>query len=409
MSEEFMFATGIECSYPTIHNGTWRFDAMEACDHYKRWEEDLELVTKIGIKFLRYGPPLHRVFLGPNKYNWDFLDQVCAGMQMRGITPILDLCHFGVPDWLENFQNPEFPKRMAEYAGAVARRYPWIRMYTPVNEMYVTTRNSALYGMWNEQLESETAYVTATKHVVQASILMTHSILNEIPDAVMLTSESSEFNQSCCPDESVVKIADFENQRRFIALDLLYGVRPREDICTYLEENGITSDELNWMLEQSPGDRTILGIDYYEWNEVLIDENGKRLSLGELFGWYVITAQYFDRYKRVMMHSETNHPDPKKAPAWLWRQWHNVELMRTSGIPVVGFTWYSLTDQIDWGQGMTQALGNVYPVGLADLNRTPRAVGLAYENLINMYRGIAKPNFDLQSDHYDLRQKAAMR
>ncbi len=409
MPDEFMFATGIECSYPTIHNGTWRFDAMEACDHYKRWEEDLQLVAKIGIKYLRYGPPLHRIFLGPNKYDWDFLDKVSTGMQMLGITPILDLCHFGVPDWLENFQNPELPTRLAEYAGAVARRYPWMKMYTPVNEMYVTTRNSALYGMWNEQLCSETAYVTATKHVVLASILMSQAILNERPDAIILNSESSEFNQACCPDEEIVRLADFENQRRFIALDLLYGVRPREDICDYVQSNGITRDELNWILDQSPCDRAILGVDYYEWNETLIDENGKRHSLGELFGWYVITAQYFNRYKRVMMHSETNHPDPKKAPAWLWRQWHNVELMRASGIPVVGFTWYSLTDQVDWNQGMSQALGNVYPVGLADLNRTPRAVGLAYENLINLYRGKVKTDFDLDSDHYDLRAKVALR
>ena len=49
------------------------------------------------------------------------------------ITPIVDLLHFGLPDWMGDFQNPEMPLHFANYAGAFARRYPWVRGYTPVN------------------------------------------------------------------------------------------------------------------------------------------------------------------------------------------------------------------------------------------------------------------------------------
>jgi hypothetical protein len=49
----------------------------------------------------------------------------------------VDLCHFGVPDWLGNFQNPDFATQFANYAGAFADRYPWIQVYTPVNEMFI--------------------------------------------------------------------------------------------------------------------------------------------------------------------------------------------------------------------------------------------------------------------------------
>ena len=58
-----------------------------------------------------------------------------AEMQRLEITPILDLLHFGVPDWLGNFQNPELPVHFADYCGAVAKRYPWVRYYTPINEI----------------------------------------------------------------------------------------------------------------------------------------------------------------------------------------------------------------------------------------------------------------------------------
>ena len=104
-----MFSTGIENSSPTIvdrDDKKIRVDEMEKCGHYKYWRRDLELVRELGLRYLRYGPPLHRVFLGPDKYDWSFMDQVCEAMQELGIVPIMDLCHFGLPDWLENFQNP---------------------------------------------------------------------------------------------------------------------------------------------------------------------------------------------------------------------------------------------------------------------------------------------------------------
>src|SRR5919107_5201870 len=212
---DFMFATGIECSCPTIEGGRWRIDELDATDHYRFWRRDLELVRDLGLKYLRYGPPLHRTFRGPGRYDWAFMDQVTEQMHRLGIVPIVDLCHFGVPDWLENFQNPELPKRLAEYAEAFARRYPWIRHYTPVNEMYVAARVSALDGLWNEQLRSETGFVTAVRHLARASVLMMQAIARECPDAVVINSESSEFYQPCCPDPEIQGIADFENQRRF--------------------------------------------------------------------------------------------------------------------------------------------------------------------------------------------------
>ena len=142
----FLFATGIECSYPTIGSGKIRRDLLEETGHYDRWEEDFRLVKGLGLRVLRYGLPYHRVHLGPGEYDWEFADMVLLDLRNLGITPILDLLHFGLPDWLGNFQNPELPVRFAEYAGAVARRYPWIRHYTPVNEIFVTAKNSGKTG-----------------------------------------------------------------------------------------------------------------------------------------------------------------------------------------------------------------------------------------------------------------------
>ena len=385
-SSAFMFATGIECSYPTIDYGRWRRDEMESTGHYNWWQHDFELAREIGITHIRYGPPLHLIFSGPGRYDWDYLDPQMAELFDHGPEPIVDLCHFGVPAWLGDFQNPDIARALAEYAGAFAERYPWVRFYTPVNEMYVCARMSALDGIWNEQLRDEGAYARAAWNLADATIRMSEAILNQCPDAVFINSESSEFYQPCCPDPDVVEAAEAANDRRFLPLDLIYAHPLSKRMYGLLREQGISHEAIAHIGQREVPRRSILGVDYYEWNERLIDRQGRPLALGELFGWYVIASQYWDRYRRPMMHTETNKMDADGAPRWLWRQWHNVQLLAKAGVPLVGFTWYSLTDQIDWSIAISESLGIVYPVGLFDLNREARTVGLAYKQLIELYR-----------------------
>ena len=382
----FMFATGIECSYPTIEQGRWRRDEMDSTRHYSMWQHDFLLAREIGITHIRYGPPLHLIFEGPGRYNWDYCDPQLEELRDAGPEPIVDLCHFGVPTWLGNFQNPDIGDALAEYAGAFASRYPWVRFYTPVNEMYVCARMSALDGLWNEQLRDEGAYARAAWNLANASIAMSDAILKHRPDAIFINSESSEFYQPCCPDPHVQEAAAAANARRFLPLDLIYA-HPLDDLMRdLLLQQGIDQSEIARIAHREVPRRSVLGVDYYEWNERLIDRSGNPLALGELFGWYVIANQYWERYRRPMMHTETNKPDADGAPRWLWRQWHNVQLLRSSGVPLVGFTWYSLIDQVDWSIAMSEPLGIVYPVGMFDLNREARTVGLAYKQLIDLYR-----------------------
>jgi len=381
----FIFATGIECSYPTIDGGTWRRDEMEATGHYQRWQGDFELAREIGATHLRFGPPLHLLLRGPRVYDWQLIDEVMAELEAHGPEPIIDLCHFGVPTWLGDFQNPEIADALGEYAGAFAQRYRWVRFYTPVNEMYVCARMSALDGTWNEQRRDEGAFVAAVFNLASASVKMTDAILEARPDAIFVNSESSEFYQACCPDPAIEGRARFENERRFLPLDLIYGHEVSEEMAQYLRDHGF-EDRYRQFLARDVPQRSVLGVDYYEWNERLVDPAGRSLALGELFGWYVIASHYWQRYRRPMMHTETNRVDASDAQRWLWRQWHNVQLLRNSGVPLVGFTWYSLTDQVDWARGLSRAIGNVDPVGLFDLNRDARAVGLSYKHLIDMHR-----------------------
>ena len=85
------------------------------------------------------------------------------------------------------------------------------------------------------------------------------------------------------------------------------------------------------------------------------------------------------------MHTETNIFDPEKAPTWLWKQWVNILRIRKMGVPVLGFTWYSLTDQIDWDIALAAKRGTVNACGLYDLQRRERPVAQAYRELLNAF------------------------
>ncbi|WP_151088287.1 family 1 glycosylhydrolase [Hymenobacter baengnokdamensis] len=388
-ASQFLFATGIENSYPTIQNGKVRQDEMEKCGHYKFWQKDFDLVQELGIEVLRYGPPIHTTWMGPGKYNWDFADVTFNDLLRRNILPIVDLCHFGVPDWLGNFQNPDFPALFAQYASDFAKRFPWVQLYTPVNEMYICAEFSALYGWWNEQLSSDKAFVTALKNIVKANVLAMHAILAVRPDALFIQSESSEYFHASNPQS--IKPAEILNAKRFLSLDLNYGRRVDSDMYEYLLDNGMTRDEYHFFLDNNLKHQCIMGNDYYRTNEHRVRADGSTVASGEIYGYHVITTQYHDRYQLPVMHTETNlwqGPNGDEAVFWLWKEWANVLRVRNDGVPIVGFTWYSLTDQVDWDTALRENNNNNNPLGLYDLNRNIRPVGEAYKKLISQWKEV---------------------
>lgn len=382
----FMFATGIENSAPTIDNGRTRMDEMEKCGHYKLWREDLRLTAELGVTYLRYGPQLHRTFLGPDRYDWSFADETFRLIYELDIVPIVDLCHFGVPDWLGDFQNPDFPALFAQYARAFAARFPWVQLYTPINEMFICATFSARYGWWNEQLSGDRSFVIALKNLVKANVLAMRAILDIRPDAIFVQSESSEYFHAESP--AAIGHAEVLNAQRFLSLDLNYG-RP-VDAGTYgfLLDNGMSHDEYMFFMHNNLKHHCIMGNDYYITNEHRVSEDNSKRTALEIFGYNEITRQYYDRYRLPVMHTETNFPEGPKgdeAVNWLWKQWASVLRVRNSGVPIVGFTWYSLTDQVDWDSALRFNRGTVNPLGLYDLDRNIRPVGRAYRDMIRQW------------------------
>ena len=228
-------------------------------------------------------------------------------------------------------------------------------------------------------------FITNIKHCVRASILAMRAILDLRPDAIFVYSESTEYVHPGSPQ--MVSQAHFMNERRFLALDLLFGHDVSATIYRYLLANGMTPDEYMWYSSQRDLRRhCIMGTDYYITNEHLVTEDGRVEEAGEVFGYYVLTKQYYDRYRLPVMHTETNLMDEKRASWWLHKEWMNMHELKRDGVPIMGFTWYSLTDQVDWNTALREDNGFVCPLGLYDLDRKIRPVGKAYKDLVHQWR-----------------------
>jgi hypothetical protein len=208
-------------------------------------------------------------------------------------------------------------------------------------------------------------------------------ILQVRPDALFVQSESSEYYHAENP--AAIGPAEVRNARRFLSLDLNYGRHVDSGMYEYLMDNGMTREEYHFFLNNNFKHHCIMGNDYYTTNEHHVNAEGRTRASGEIFGYAVITHQYYNRYRLPVMHTETNQMqghNGDEAVRWLRKEWANVLRVRNNGVPIVGFTWYSLTDQVDWDIALREDRGRVNPLGLFDLERNIRPVGSAYRDLI---------------------------
>jgi beta-glucosidase len=215
------------------------------------------------------------------------------------------------------------------------------------------------------------------------------AILEVRPDAIFVQSESTEYFHAQNP--AAIGPAEMMNEIRFLSLDLNYGRRVNSEMYVYLMDNGMTREEYEFFLGQRLKRHCILGNDYYHTNEHLVTKDGHTSASGEIFGYHVITSEYYRRYRLPVMHTETNidqGPRGDEAVLWMRKQWANVLRVRNDGYPILGFTWYSLTDQVDWDIGLREIRGTVNPRGLYDLDRKIRPVGEAYRDLICEWRDV---------------------
>ena len=376
----FLFATGIENSYPLLPDGT-RHDQLEQCGHYDRWREDFGLAKSLGIDALRYGPAWYRTNPAPGRYDWSSVDDQMAWLRGAGLLVIADLCHFGAPDWIDGFRDPALPIHLAAYAREFARRYPWVRHFTPVNEMFVAANFSSMVGWWNERATGADSFACTLGNVSMAHELAVEAILVERPSAIIVQSESFERFTPADSSPAALEQAQFWNEARFAALDLTLGRAPSPVMSELLVRSGMTTTDFAFLREKRARGQRWIGVDYYATSEQLVSADGRKRRSPQRLGLAALAWEYHARYRLPLFLSETSRAG-WRATGWLSEQWDEAARLAALGVPVRGFTWFPLGDVIDWRHALREKRGDVDTIGLYSLGREPHAVAAAYAGLI---------------------------
>jgi beta-glucosidase/6-phospho-beta-glucosidase/beta-galactosidase len=367
-SADFAWLTGFECStFPDVG-----MDQIALTQHDRFWGGDLVRAIEAGCRTIRYGIRWNVVNPRPHDWDWTSLDGPFELMAELGIEPIVDLFHFGVPNWLhDGVMSGLFPEFQAELCGRFARRYPWVRWYTPTNEPYILAQFGGEGGGWPPYRRGPENFALATRNVARGLCEGWHAIVAERPDARMLVSDTCEYHHVAGDDENARSHAARLNERRFWMHEL-YGGRVAGDhpFRAWLIEHGIPEGDLDWFVEH-PAPLDVVGLDHYPHSEhqyragpdgALIDETR---PLESQHGPRELARQYFERLGRPLVFAETGAPGDDAAKiAWLDRIVGETRAARADGTPLIGITWWGLIDQVDWGSGLMRYRHDIDPTGL---------------------------------------------
>ena len=118
-----------------------------ACDHYRRSDEDVELIRRLGAGGYRFSLSWPRIQPSgrgaPNEKGLDFYDRLIDRLLEAGVQPMVTLYHWDLPQTLEDdggWLNRDTVERFAEYAAIAGERYAdRVEHWVPVNEPNVVT------------------------------------------------------------------------------------------------------------------------------------------------------------------------------------------------------------------------------------------------------------------------------
>ncbi|MFW6058784.1 MAG: family 1 glycosylhydrolase [Phycisphaeraceae bacterium] len=384
---------GIECTVNRV--GDQFHDQVQRTGHAGRLD-DLDLIATLGVRRLRYPVLWERTApRGLDGARWDWPDQRLARLRALRIEPIVGLVHHGSGPAETHLLDRAFAPGLAAFAGAVARRYPWVRWYTPVNEPLTTARFSALYGHWYPHAADALSLARALLNQCRAVVLAMRAIRRVNPEARLVQTDDAGRTFST---SHLAYQAEFENHRRWLAFDLLCGrVDRAHPLWSYLRGIGVTADELRWFIDNScPPD--VIGLNWYVTSDRFLDERLERyphethggneqeryadvaaVRVTGLRTFEQVLCEAWRRYRRpvAITEAQLQAPDALDRLRWFWEAWDGAMRARRQGADVRAVTAWALLGAYDWDSLVTRWRGRYEP-GAFDVSRgAPRPTALA--------------------------------
>ena len=379
---------GVECTVVRIGD-EYRNQIVET-GHAARLS-DIDAMARMGVKAVRY-PILWETLAPqvPTELDFTWYDERLERLRDHDIAVVGGLVHHGSGPRYTNLLDPKFPDLLADYAERVAARYPWIDIWTPVNEPLTTARFACLYGHWYPHRRDLGAMFQAVVNQCLGTLRAMQAIRRVNPAARLMVTE--DFGKTFAT-EPLAHQARHENHRRFLSIDLLAGrVVPGHHFHQSLLDKGVAAEALD-ELAAGAGTPDLIGFNHYLTSERFLDHrvgrypgvvpgsNGKQVycdleavrvaSLKSEVGPAKRLREVWDRYGLPLVYSEVHHGCTREeAVRWLVDVWRACERERAAGVDVRAVTLWAMFGSVDWRSLITRRDG-VYDVGPFD-TRGPR-------------------------------------
>lgn len=354
------FAVGVEDTFiPQTRPGERALDEYDLMQHYRFWREDLEYCAEAGSEMVRWGIPWYRIEPQRGVWDWEWLDSVVDSFEELGLDLVADLMHYGTPLWLEDqFVNPEYPERVAEYAAAVAERYRGrIRHYTPLNEPLLNVMYCGEYGQWPPYRTGDRGFVDVLRGITRG-IVTTQTAIAAVDDAADFVHVEASFRFAGDTDAHR-ETHEHLRHRRFLIQDLVMGrVDDAHPLVPYLRENGFTDADFAWARENT-AQPDVVGVNYYPQHSTEVFERDVTRSGGPrdlrprhnagAEGLKDVLTAFAERYGAPVFLTETSFTGTvDERIAWMEESVSAIVELRSAGVDVVGYTWWCITDMIEW-------------------------------------------------------------
>ncbi len=379
-----------------------------ACDHYRRWPEDLDLVRDAGFDAYRFSfawPRLIPEGTGAvNEKGVGFYDRLIDGMLERGLKPFATLYHWDLPSALQDkggWTNRDIAGWFADYASLVGRRFgDRLAATATINEPWCVAILSHLLGKHAPGLRDLRATARAMHHVLLAHgtgirALRTEAVRNL---GIVLNLEKAEAATGSPEDEHAARLWDGTFNRWFLS-GALKGAYPKDItdlLAAYLPDGWegdmeVVGSKLDWC-----------GINYYTRKLLRHDPRGGVLPWGTAeprlettdIGWEIYPQglrEFLVRVRRDYTHlpiyvtengmAEARGLDDQRRVRFHADHLKALLAARAEGVDVRGYFAWSLLDNFEWAEGYAKRFGLV-EVDFATLTRSPRASYRAFRSML---------------------------
>jgi beta-glucosidase len=387
-----------------------------ACDHYRRYAEDVALMRELGLKAYRFSTSWSRVLpRGRGEVNREglaFYDRLVDALLESGIEPMVTLFHWDLPaalDDLGGWLNPDIADWFAEYSSVMFRKLDdRVKMWVTLNEPWVVTDGGYLHGTLAPGHRNRFEAPIATHNLLRAhgAAVKAYRAEGKHRIGLVVNLEPKYPASNAAADRAATTRADAYMNRQY--LDAVFLKRYPDELREIFGEAWPERPAEDFALIAQPID--FLGVNYYTRNVTRSDANAWPLRAAPVrqsratyteTGWEVFAQgltdmllQVKERYGNPPLYITENGAaffDPPTAERDRVEDPLRVDYLRThiraihaamqSGVDLRGYFVWSLLDNMEWSLGYSKRFGIVH-VDFANQKRTPKDSARFYSQVI---------------------------